>query len=162
MADNNISKQMLPADFEKATDVVVNFPLNIQNLTSIQIQGLDVYVGRMMHTKSDKLTYIDMHVEGMHVEEGLVEYMSQSFLGYVCDSEGENWYCSCSEASIDYMPDIKLKLQDNPKYFSFSSKDYFEYPYYDGVHTLPARCKLSFQSRLQSNGDADDDSYTLG
>lgn len=60
------------------------------------------------------------------------------------------------------MPDIKLKLQDNPKYFSFSSKDYFEYPYYDGIHTLPARCKLSFQSRLQSNGDADDESYTLG
>ena len=71
------------------------------------------------------------------------------------DTLRNRWICPCGTTSVDNMPEIGIKLANldkNELLYQLNSKDYFFYPYYEGL-TSPVSCVLSFEYMVDEASD---------
>lgn len=162
-----ISESITPEELEAGT-YQLNYDFPIRSVRNIDI-SLDTIVASK-DLPDD--TTIDMTQQGLHMDKGLLKYLSEQFLQIQCTNSSatvnswsvdknqsisqtqEVWTCPCTVTDVSSLPNITMLLwqeQDSPFYsshseFSFEAKNYFTYPFYDERYTLPSTCNLLIQS----------------
>mmetsp|Transcript_7295 Transcript_7295/g.11448 ORF Transcript_7295/g.11448 Transcript_7295/m.11448 type:complete len:123 (+) Transcript_7295:244-612(+) len=122
-----------------------------------------------------------MTMQGMHLNDELIDYLDDAFLQYACTNENvtftestakyppvmQRWFCPCSMTDVDGMPEITLSLQGVQvdgvsTMYVFGQKEYFIYPYY-AQNTLPSNCRMSISRVLNSTStDGRQSHYIFG
>ena len=162
-----VAENVTPQDFEEQRPLM-NYDIPMWSVQNVDI-SYDTIVASYNLTAD---TTIDMTQQGIHVDKGLIKYLSDHYLSIACTNSSQTvyinkndthqnnaatyefWTCPCRVTDVSQLPDITMLLwTKDSDYLSMSSKEYFSYPYYDEDYTLPSNCGILLKASVDPMND---------